>query len=210
MSYIRKHLMAGEAVAREAHLSRILYLPAWGALAAALASCVFILNAGEPARRALAIPAVLLIIGLILAVGAACRRAAAEFAVTNKRVVVKTGLIRNHSSETLLRQVEGITVDQGIFGRIFNYGTIIIEGTGTDKVPYPQIADPMGFRLSVLEQIDKAGSVGGAPSMPPDAEQSKDPYFVLQRMNILKQRGILTDEEFQREKRRILGASQAT
>jgi uncharacterized membrane protein YdbT with pleckstrin-like domain len=207
MSYIRKHLMAGEVVAREARLSRILYLPAFFAWTAAIVSLVIVLSAGETARQALAIPAVLAAVGLILALVGACRRAAAEFAVTNKRVVVKTGILRNRSSETLLRQVEGITVDQGIFGRIFNYGTIVIEGTGTDKVPYKQIGDPLGFRLSVLEQIDKGSSRGSAPPMPHDAEQAKDPYFALQRMNALRQKGILSDEEFQREKRKILGTS---
>ncbi|HZZ20363.1 MAG TPA: PH domain-containing protein, partial [Opitutaceae bacterium] len=154
MSYIRKHLMAGEVIAREARLSRILYLPAYALMGAALISLVVILNAGQPARAAMPLPAILVVIGLVLAIWGACRRASAEFAVTNKRVVVKKGLLRNHSTETLLRQIEGITVDQGIIGRIFNYGTIVIEGTGTDKVPYPQIADPMGLRLSVLEQID--------------------------------------------------------
>jgi uncharacterized membrane protein YdbT with pleckstrin-like domain len=197
--------MAGEEVVREARLSRVLFLPAYTVLAVALVSFIVILNLGGQARQALPVPAILLVLGLILAIGAAIKRSAAELAVTNKRVVVKTGLLRSHSTETLLRQIEGITVDQGIFGRIFNYGTIIIEGTGTDKVPYTRIADPQALRLSVLEQIDRSQSQGGAPTMPPDAEQSKDPYFVLQRLSALKQRGILTEEEFQREKRKILG-----
>lgn len=195
--------MDGEIVAREAHLSRVLYLPAFFAGLASVVALVVILDAGTEARAALAIPAVLFVIALILAVSTACRRTAAEYAVTNKRVVVKTGLLRSRSSETLLRQVEGITVDQGIFGRIFNYGTIIVEGTGTDKVPYTLIADPQAFRLAVLEQIDR--STNAAP-MPHDADQ-KDPYFILQRMNLLKQRGILTEEEFQREKQKLLGHS---
>jgi uncharacterized membrane protein YdbT with pleckstrin-like domain len=206
MSYISKHLMPGEVVAREARLSRILYLPAVTLLILSLVAYFAILSAGAEPRRAMPLPAVLLAVALVMAIRASFKRSAVEFAVTNKRVVVKRGFVRQRSSETLLRQVEGITVDQGLFGRIFNYGTIVIEGTGSDRIPYSNIAEPMKFRLCVQEQIYQSAAAV-APAMPHDAEQRKDPYFMLLRMNALKERGIMTDEEFQREKRKILGSA---
>jgi uncharacterized membrane protein YdbT with pleckstrin-like domain len=203
MNYIRKHLMTGETVVCETRLSRIMFLPAF--LLVVLAGLIFsaIMAGGPEARRALPLPEVILACAVALALWVSVKRSAVEFAVTNKRVIVKTGLVGQHSSETLLRQVEGITVDQGIFGRVFNYGTIVIEGTGTDRIPYPGIMAPMQFRMAALEQIDKA--TAPAAAMPHDAEPNKDPYLILLRMNALKERGIMTDEEFQREKSKILG-----
>jgi uncharacterized membrane protein YdbT with pleckstrin-like domain len=76
-----------------------------------------------------------------------------EFAVTNKRVLVKVGWIRRHSIETLLTKVEGIGVNQGILGRILGYGTIVVTGTGGTKEPFHKIDAPLEFRKRVQEQI---------------------------------------------------------
>ncbi len=67
--------------------------------------------------------------------------------------MIKTGLIRRHSLETLLSKIEGIGVAQSILGRIPGFGTIVISGTGGSKEPFHKIADPMMFRRRVQEQI---------------------------------------------------------
>jgi uncharacterized membrane protein YdbT with pleckstrin-like domain len=56
--------------------------------------------------------------------------ATSEFAVTNRRVIIKVGLIRRRTVELRLEKVESIGVDQSILGRILGYGTIIVHGTG--------------------------------------------------------------------------------
>ena len=91
--------------------------------------------------------------GLVTALSAVIERRTSEFAVTNKRVLIKTGLIRRHSLETLLSKIEGIGVAQSILGRILGFGTIVISGTGGSKEPFHKIADPMMFRRRVQEQI---------------------------------------------------------
>jgi uncharacterized membrane protein YdbT with pleckstrin-like domain len=53
-----------------------------------------------------------------------------EYAVTNKRIIKKTGLISRKTKEIYLSHVESISIDQGILGRILNFGTIVIIGTG--------------------------------------------------------------------------------
>jgi hypothetical protein len=174
MSYIRRHLMAGEVVAREGRLSRILYLPALFAWVAAIVSLVLVLRAGETARQALVIPAVLAAVGVVLALAGACRRASAEFAVTNKRVVVKTGTPAAAAPRRpSFARSRASRSTRASFGRIFNYGTIVVEGTGTDKVPYAQIADPLGFRLAVLEQIDKEHEQRSARRPCPTTQSSR-------------------------------------
>jgi uncharacterized membrane protein YdbT with pleckstrin-like domain len=92
-----------------------------------------------------------------LAITSLIARATSEFAVTNKRVLIKIGWIRRHSLETLLSKVEGIRVEQSVFGRMWDYGTIVVSGTGGSKEPFRKIASPMQFRREVQEQIGESG-----------------------------------------------------
>jgi membrane protein YdbS with pleckstrin-like domain len=204
MSYVSSHLMSGEEVVRTARLSRIIYWPAALLLALSIVQFVVIIRGGAQTRAAMPVPEVFLALAAIAAVPALVRRSSSEFAVTNRRVVVKIGFLRRHSTEILLRQVEGITVDQGILGRIFGYGTIVVEGTGSDRTPYKGIASPMKFRLAVQEQVDK--SLGGqdAGATRPAATPGGDSYSALLKLNELKEKGVLTPDEFALEKRRIL------
>jgi uncharacterized membrane protein YdbT with pleckstrin-like domain len=73
-------------------------------------------------------------------------RASTEFAVTNRRVIYKDGLIRRRTVEINLAAVESVDVDQSILGRIMGYGHVHIVGTGGSPTPYPMIADPLKFR----------------------------------------------------------------
>lgn len=78
-----------------------------------------------------------------------------EQAVTTKRVVLKTGIIRRETFELNLAKVESVQVSQGIFGRIFNYGNIVVYGTGRSSQKVKYIADPLAFRAKVLAGLDE-------------------------------------------------------
>jgi membrane protein YdbS with pleckstrin-like domain len=197
--------MSGEEVVREARLSRVVYIPAF--LLLLISVTLFVEAYVDSPERQFALPAAEIFLGLtfLAVIPAFVRRHSSEFAVTNKRVVVKVGLVRRHSTEILLRQVEGITVDQGLMGRIFNYGTIVVEGTGSDRTPYSGIGAPLKFRLAVQEQIDNSLAQRDGVGTPPPAKN--DSYSELLRLNELREKGILTDEEFAREKRRVLGSA---
>jgi uncharacterized membrane protein YdbT with pleckstrin-like domain len=93
------------------------------------------------------------LIGLILLVPPWIRSISSEFAVTDKRVLVKVGLVRRHSLELLLQKVEGIGVDQGILGRILGYGTITVSGTGGTREAFRMIARPLEFRRQVQASL---------------------------------------------------------
>jgi len=69
-----------------------------------------------------------------------------EFAITNKRVIIKIGLISRHTLEMNLSKIESVNVAQGIFGRLLGYGTIVIVGTGGTRETFPSISDPLLFR----------------------------------------------------------------
>jgi uncharacterized membrane protein YdbT with pleckstrin-like domain len=197
VSYIAKHLLPGEEVVRVARITGAVYLPSLLLLVLSAVLFVEVGRAGLMTGAAAAIPWAFLVFAVIAAVPALVRRRAAEFAVTTKRVVAKTGLFRRRSSELLIRQVEGITVEQGFVGRIFNFGTIIVEGTGVDRTPYRGIGSPMLFRMAVQQQAD------AVPRR--DGEAAGDGrYADLDRIDALRRSGALTEEEFAAEKRRIL------
>lgn len=72
-----------------------------------------------------------------------------EFAVTNRRVIIKVGLIARRTVEVNLAKVESIIVDQGVIGRVLGYGTIFVVGTGGTRERFEAIANPLGFRQAV-------------------------------------------------------------
>ena len=85
-----------------------------------------------------------------------------EFAVTNKRVIAKTGLVRRRSVELLLSKVESLGVQQPLLGRILNYGTIMVTGTGGTKEPFANIVDPLALRKQVNDMIAGIGTPAAA------------------------------------------------
>ena len=77
-----------------------------------------------------------------------------EFAATNKKVIWKTGLIRRNTDELRLDKVESVQVQQGFLGRLFNYGTVQIVGTGGTSSSMGPVANPMDLRKAILYQQD--------------------------------------------------------
>ena len=74
-----------------------------------------------------------------------------EFAITNKRVIIKTGLISRKTFEMNLSKIESVNVDQSFMGRILGYGTIRIVGSGGTKEEFPNIQKPLEFRKKFQE-----------------------------------------------------------
>jgi len=83
------------------------------------------------------------------------KRSATEIAVTNRRVIIKTGMADRRSLEIMLPNVESIGIDEPLWGRVFGYGTVVIHGTGGTPDPFRRIAHPAEFRKHVQEQIDR-------------------------------------------------------
>ena len=156
MSYVDKNLMDGEQVFYRARRHWTIFGSAIAFLGVGVALFVGIRVWGPPEWAgdvSLIVLALGILAALVKAIPAGLDRATSEFAVTNKRVIIKVGWVRRRSLETLLSKVEGIEVNQGICGRVFDYGTIIITGTGGSKETFEQIGAPLLFRRKVQEQI---------------------------------------------------------
>jgi uncharacterized membrane protein YdbT with pleckstrin-like domain len=78
-----------------------------------------------------------------------------DVAVTNRRILCKTGILRKRSIELLLEKIEGIQVERGLLGQFLDYGTIRIAGAGLGNAEsFHQIKEPLALRKHVNEQIE--------------------------------------------------------
>ena len=96
-----------------------------------------------------------IVVGIIFLVMAWIRVRSTELAITNRRVIAKTGFVKRHTVEINLDKVEALKVEQGVWGRFLNFGTIFISGAGTSVAPIPNIADPLVFRRKFMEATSR-------------------------------------------------------
>ena len=111
--------------------------------------------ASQDALGALAVGGIVVaVIGLLVIAGGLIKRASTELAVTNRRVIAKFGLVGRRTMELNLSKLESIRVDQSVAGRIFNYGSVVVVGTGASLEPIPFIAAPIACRQAVQNAAD--------------------------------------------------------
>jgi len=79
------------------------------------------------------------------------KQATDEFAVTNKRIIIKTGLISRKIVELNISKIESVNVRQSVMGRLFGYGALEFTGTGGTKEIFVNIAHPTEFKKKVQE-----------------------------------------------------------
>jgi uncharacterized membrane protein YdbT with pleckstrin-like domain len=90
-------------------------------------------------------------LGLLFWLVAYIRYISTELAITNKKIIAKFGFIKRDTIELLLPKVESIQVNQSIFGRMLNYGSIVVSGAGNPQAPVPGISNPIHFRKRFME-----------------------------------------------------------
>jgi uncharacterized membrane protein YdbT with pleckstrin-like domain len=150
MSYLDDHLLTDERIVYRARLHWIIFGVSIAVVALGLVLAI-VLQSTQHDYWYLGMA--LAGIGLLLAIGPAIRYLSSEFAVTDKRVLAKHGFIERESIETLLTKIEAIGVDQGIIGRMLDYGSITITGTGGTEESFPRISRPLEFRRQIQSQV---------------------------------------------------------
>jgi uncharacterized membrane protein YdbT with pleckstrin-like domain len=163
LSYVEKNLIEGEQVVFQTNHHWIVMLGTF-VLGLALdvvgiAGLIYLLNQRDwaPASRNVALlgAAVAVIAGSLLTLYGTMKRNATEMVVTNKRVIVKTGILKRNTFEMLLSRIESIGVQEPVLGRMLGYGTVILRGVGGTPDEFDLIANPLAFRSHVQEQIEK-------------------------------------------------------
>jgi uncharacterized membrane protein YdbT with pleckstrin-like domain len=151
MKYVERVLQPGETVVYLTRLHWLLYARAVVLLALSFV-CLIAWGGVTHPIIALALQigaAVLALLAIIAAIRALIRRATTELAVTDRRVIYKTGILQRHTLEMNRSKVETVGVDQSILGRLLGYGTIIVRGTGGSFEPIPFIGEPLTFRSHI-------------------------------------------------------------
>ena len=147
VSYVDRNLLAGERIVYRARLHRLMYTVPVLLLIAAIVLAVFGGDIGF--GWAIGVGALALVALLVTHIA----WLSSEFAVTNMRVVAKTGWIRRSTVETLLSKIEAIGVDQRLMGRMLGFGTVQITGTGGTRESFRKIARPLELRRQIQSQI---------------------------------------------------------
>ncbi|PIZ12486.1 MAG: MFS transporter permease [Elusimicrobia bacterium CG_4_10_14_0_8_um_filter_37_32] len=144
MRYIESNLMEGEQVVYRTRIHWIVFL--WPLVWLALGILV-----AQDMRAG--VSGFFLLIGIISCISALINFLTSEFGITNKRIIAKSGFIRRNSLELFLNKLESVQVNQGIVGRLFNYGTVVVTGTGGTKSKFPKVAKPLALRNEVQRHL---------------------------------------------------------
>ena len=154
MGYLEGILQPGETIRHVSRLHWVIYLRGMLLCLLGAVALGYLLSRGSLEHTGLAI-ALLIAIALVVLAGLASlfsawfRRWTTEVAATDRRVIFKRGFIRRHTVEMNMDKIESVDVDQSILGRILDYGTVTVRGTGASIEPLPLIASPVAFRNCV-------------------------------------------------------------
>jgi membrane protein YdbS with pleckstrin-like domain len=153
--YVDSNLLPNEQVVYRANLHWFYFLRPilWFAFAFFLFRTGASMNASErdAGLGAIILGVLVVFAGIFSAIAHVITYKTSEFAVTNRRVIMKQGFIRRKTMELMLGKVDSLAVDQGIFGRIFGFGTVRVT-VATEKQSFPFLAKPLEFRRQVQLQ----------------------------------------------------------
>jgi len=139
VGYIESNLLADEKIVYKARLHGIIFVKP---LALIVLGVIFLFI--QPIIGSLVI-----VIGVVAVIPLLIDYLSSEFGVTNKRVIIKMGFLRRRTVELLLRQVEAISVDQSVLGRMLDFGSVTLTGTGGVREVFHNISAPLEFRRRI-------------------------------------------------------------
>ncbi|WP_395646655.1 PH domain-containing protein [Terricaulis sp.] len=127
MRYIDESLAPGETVLARGRFPAIMWVMTWLAL--------IVLG--------------VIVVGIFLFVRNVIVMKTTDFAVTDRRVILKKGWLNRQTYELAVESVEGVTLHQSIWARLFGYGNVIVTGTGEAIIRFPAMANPVVFRRAI-------------------------------------------------------------
>lgn len=210
MGYVQKLLASNERVIRVSHDHWVVLLPTIlidgliGLIIAGLsvaASAIFATPLPLLGLLLLAVPAAHFLYRIWVWWNKQC-------VVTTRRIIQIRGMMQKRVSDTLLEKINDIVTQQTAMGRLLNYGDIkVVAGSDSGIDVFYRLADPIGFKKDLLDQ--KAAL--GQSEMPKPRERVAAPApdateipRLIAELDDLRKKGLLTDEEFQKKRRKLL------
>ncbi|WP_373069389.1 PH domain-containing protein [Gemmatimonas sp.] len=170
-SYVESVRGSGETVLHEGKIALVSYwlaLPFGGfCLFAGVAAMIVGVFMQELSQGISSAATIYFVMGVLCVAPPILTKMTSEVVITNRRIIAKVGLISRRTVELNLLKIESIRVDQGIVGRMLNYGDIHIVGTGGSQQPITRIAYPLEFRRRFDEVLSRSvrQSDGGADAV---------------------------------------------
>ena len=126
-----------------------------------------------------------------------------HFVVTSDRIIHRRGWIAKYSMEVPLEAINDVRFEQGIVDRVIGAGTLVVQSASeAGRQVFDHIRNPEDVQKTIYHQgeLNKQRGMGGGAGRPSHSSTSE-----LERLADLRARGVLTEEEFQAQKRRLLG-----
>jgi uncharacterized membrane protein YdbT with pleckstrin-like domain len=150
MSYVQNVLQPGEQLLVEGRPHWIAYWRALVCFALAIAAVIVAKNLDPGSQTVTYFGASFLAaVALVFAARAWFLRWTTEIGVTDRRVIYKSGFISRQTAEMNMDKIETVLVDQSLLGRLLDYGTITIQGTGASMESLRRIARPVTLRNAI-------------------------------------------------------------
>jgi uncharacterized membrane protein YdbT with pleckstrin-like domain len=152
----------------------------------------------QPGRLAIGGIAVLCV--LVVALPRYLRWATTHFVVTTDRLIFRSGVLSKHSKEIPLERLNDVTFSQSLWDRVIGAGDLFIESAGErGQTVFENMPKPEAVQVEIYRQMEANGQrmSGAAPRTPSALEE-------LERLANLRDRGAVTEDEYQRKKRDLL------
>lgn len=98
-----------------------------------------------------------IIIGVIFLIAALIDRYGSEYAITNKRIYSRYGLISRRANDTSFKNITDTQLSQGVFGRLLNYGNVGVNTAGSKgfEVFFIGVNDPKSLLGRIQNTMEK-------------------------------------------------------
>jgi len=133
-----------------------------------------------------------------------------QYVITNRRVIQLEGIINKHSIDSSLEKVNDVVLEQSAVGRMLNYGDLqILTASEMGVNLFRRIAHPVKFKTQMLNQKEGLSELdvfeGRARRvLSEEAPSGRDIPELIAELDELRQKGIISNEEFQEKKDALL------
>jgi len=124
-----------------------------------------------------------------------------EYIVSNRRVIQISGVFSKNVVDSSLEKVNDVKMNQSFLGRLFDYGDVeILTASEIGVNLFKRIGDPVKFKTAMLNAKEKLGfeEIGAKP------RPAEDIPTLIARLDDLRKKGIVSEEEFQKKKAELL------
>jgi len=211
MGYAEKNLAPGESILHRARYHWVFYRVSllFLLLAVLLGASALYASRVSPAEGiARPVGWLALVFALFAAISFLFRRVRAstdEFVVTDRRVMLKTGIFAREIEQVPVEKIQDVKVQQGVFGRMLGYGTVLLE-TASERMgmlTFPDISAPEAFRNALWGHLP-GNATAGAGKAASAAPSHLSPKERLAELENLRQQGLVTTEEYAAKRSEIL------